>query len=246
MLLRGLERLRRFTPEDNRLSRDFFERALALDPNFARAHADLAFSYSTELLFGWTAVPEETIGLAKKHGEFAIELDPNQREVQFAMASVLLRERRFNEAIESSLRAIKIDPNYADGYAQMAWILAYAGRAGEGIDLIEKAMRLNPHYSFFYSSVLGQTYFHLKRFAEAAVAFEAAVDRNPQFSIGRRFLAATYAHLGRIEDAGWEADELLTLLPDFTISAERARAPYKREQDLDLYIEGLRKAGLPE
>ncbi len=45
--------------------------------------------------------------------------------------------------------------------------------------------------------------------------------------------------------APW-AMELLTQLPDFTISAARARAPYKRQEDLDLYIEGLRKAGLPE
>ena len=59
-------------------------------------------------------------------------------------------------------------------------------------------------------------------------------------------LAAAYGHLGRIEDAEWEAGELLTLLPDFTISAERARAPYKRQEELDLYVDGLRKAGLPE
>ncbi|MHA1153576.1 MAG: adenylate/guanylate cyclase domain-containing protein [Alphaproteobacteria bacterium] len=245
-LLRGLARLRRFTPEDNRQSRDFFERALALDPNFARAHADLAFSYSTDLSSGWTASPEETLLLAKKHAKIALELDPGMREVYFSMGSVYLRERRFDEAIESALRAIKIDPNYADAYGQIAWVLMYAGRAGEGLELIEQAMRLNPHYPFFYSTVLGQIYFHLQRFPEAAEAFEAVVNRNPEFSNGRQLLAATYGHLGRIEDAEWEAGELLTLLPNFTISAERARAPYKRAEDLELYIEGLRKAGLPE
>ena len=246
MLLRGLERLRRYTPEDNRLSRDYFERALALDPNFARAHADLAFSYSMELLSGWTAAPEESLLLAKKHADFALELDPGLREVHFAMASVYLKERRFEEAIESSLRAIKIDPNYADAYVQMAWLQMYAGRAAEGIELVEQAMRLNPHYSFFYSTVRGLIALHLERFEEAAASFEAAVNRNPQFPMAHQLLAATYAHLGRIEDAEWEAGELLTLLPDFTLSAERARAPYKRQEDLEFYIEGLRKAGLPE
>ena len=246
MLLRGLERLRRFTPEDNRLSRDYFEQALALDPNFARAHADLAFSHATDFQSGWTASPEEALRLAKKHGEHALELDPSVREVHFAMGSVYLRERRFEDAINSNLRAIQIDPNYADAYGQMAWIMMYAGRAGEALELIEKAMRLNPHYPFAYSSVLGEIYFQLKRFPEAAEAFEATMDRNPQYSDGRRLLAATYAHLGRIEDAEWEAGELLTMLPDFTISAERVRAPYKRQEDLDLYIDGLRKAGLPE
>ncbi len=92
-----------------------------------------------------------------------------------------------------------------------------------------------------------QIYFHLKRFyLEAVQAFEAVVARNPKFPTARQLLAATYAHLGRIEGAEWEAGELLTLLPDFSISAARARAPYRREANLDLYIEGLRKAGLPE
>ena len=192
MLLRGLERLRRFTPEDNRLSRDYFEQALALDPNFARAHADLAFSHATDFQSGWTASPEEALRLAKKHGEHALELDPSVREVHFAMGSVYLRERRFEDAINSNLRAIQIDPNYADAYGQMAWIMMYAGRAGEALELIEKAMRLNPHYPFAYSSVLGEIYFQLKRFPEAAEAFEATMDRNPQYSDGRRLLAATY------------------------------------------------------
>ena len=106
-------------------------------------------------------------------------------------------------------------------------------------------MRLNPHYSFFYSTVRGLIALHLKRLEEAAASFEAAVNRNPQFPMAHQLLAATYAHLGRIEDAEWEAGELLTLLPDFTLSAERARAPYKRQEDLEFYIEGLRKAGLP-
>ncbi len=246
MLLRGLERLRRYTPEDNRLSRDYFERAIAIDPDFARAHADIAFSHAMDLLSGWTTAPEETLRLAKKHGEFAIELDPNQREVHFAMGAVHLRERRFEDAIGSNLRAIEIDPNYADAYAQMAWIMMYAGRAEEGLGSIEKAMRLNPHYSFFYSTVRGLIAFQLERFEEAAAAFEAVVARNPQFPIAHQLLAATYAHLGRIDDAEWEAEEVLTLLPDFTISAERARAPYKRQVDLELYLDGLRKASLPE
>jgi len=199
-----------------------------------------------ELLSGWTASPEESLPLAKKHAKIALELDPNLREVHFAMGSVYMWGRRFDEAIESALRAIKIDPNYADAYAQMAWFQMYAGRAADGLELIEQAMRLNPYYPFYYSTVLGQIYFHLKRFPEAAETFEAAVDRNPQFSMAHQLLAATYGHLDRIEDAEWEAQETLALLPDFTLARVRQREPYKDPADMDRYIEGLRKAGLPE
>ena len=246
MLLRGLERLRRYTPEDTRQAREYFEQAIALDPEFARAHADIAYTYSLELLSGWTDSPDVNIEQAEKHSRHALALDPTVREVHFAMGSVHLKQRRHEDAIAAALMAIKVDPNYADAYAQMAWFLNYAGRPEEALEFIRKSMRLNPHYAFFYRTILGQAYFHLKRYNEAAQAFEAVVERNPQFPIGHQWLAAAYGQMGRLEDAQWEAAEIQTLVPDFSLSAERARAPYKRQEDLELYIEGLRKAGVPE
>ncbi len=52
--------------------------------------------------------------------------------------------------------------------------------------------------------------------------------------------------MGRIDDAEWEAEELLTLQPDFTLVDNLRRTPYKNPADLERWIEGLRKAGLPE
>ncbi len=52
--------------------------------------------------------------------------------------------------------------------------------------------------------------------------------------------------MGRIEDAEWEAQEALTLLPNLTLSQRRGNVPYKERADIDRYSEGLRKAGLPE
>jgi TolB-like protein/class 3 adenylate cyclase len=246
MLLRGLERLRRYTPEDTRQARDYFQQAIALDPEFARAHADIAYAYASEIQAGWADDPDFALEQAEKHSRHALALDPTVREVHFAMGSVHLKQRRHEDALAAALTAIKVDPNYADAYAQMSWFLNYAGRPEEGLEFIQKAMRLNPHYAFFYRTILGQANFLLKRYDEAVQAFEEVVVRNPEFSIGHQWLAAVYGQMGRIEDAQWEAGELLTLLPDFSLGAERARAPYKRQEDLDLYIEGLRKAGLPE
>jgi hypothetical protein len=59
-------------------------------------------------------------------------------------------------------------------------------------------------------------------------------------------MAATYGQMGRIEEAEWEAEEIMVLLPEFTLTKETERALYKRPEHLARYIEGLRKAGLPE
>ena len=63
--------------------------------------------------------------------------------------------------------------------------------------------------------------------------------------IGHLMLASAFAHAGRIEDAEWEAEEVLVLRPDFTLAAERERSAYKDPSHLNYHLEGLRKAGLP-
>ncbi len=71
------------------------------------------------------------------------------------------------------------------------------------------------------------------------------VERNPAFERGRLLLVAVLGQLGMDEDAGWEAEEILALRPDFSIATEKEQALYKRLRDFDRYFEGLRNAGLP-
>jgi adenylate cyclase len=107
-------------------------------------------------------------------------------------------------------------------------------------------MRLDPRYGFYYVWVLGHAHFLLGQIEEAIVRFEKSIESNPEFVDGHLILAAAYAHAGRIEDAQWEAEEVLVLNPEFTLAGERERALYKDPGHSAYYIEGLRKAGLPE
>ncbi len=72
------------------------------------------------------------------------------------------------------------------------------------------------------------------------------VESNPHYHDGHLALAAAYGLAGRIDDAEWEAEELLSLQPDFTLRDSLRRTPYKNPADLERWITGLRKAGLPE
>ncbi len=128
----------------------------------------------------------------------------------------------------------------------LANALNYAGRPDEGLDAIQKAMRLNPYHPFFYVWIFGQSQFLMQRHAQAITLFEQVVESNPHFPGGHLGLAASYGQLGRIDDAEWEAAEIMTLLPDFTLARERQRAVYKNPAHLERWIEALRKAGLPE
>ncbi|MCH8835564.1 MAG: tetratricopeptide repeat protein [Proteobacteria bacterium] len=243
-LLRGLELFRRFTRETNAEARVLFEKAIALDPQYARAYADVALTHGMDVTFGWTDAPEAANARGLEFARNGLALDDTLPQVHFALASTYLRHRRYDESIAADRKSIGLDPNYADGYASLAMSLAYAGRPEDGLKAIRKAMRLNPRHPFFYVWIVGHAYFLMGRYAEAATAFERVLERNPQFPGGHMTLAATYGHLGRTADAEWEVEETLTLLPDFSLARERRRALYKNPADLERYIEGLRKAGL--
>jgi TolB-like protein len=242
LLLRGLARFRRFSAA----ARAFFERAIALDPRFARAHADVAWSHALDVAFGWTDNPEPSLQRAIDMAQQALALDDSVPHVYIALASIHRRQRRFDDSIAAARRAIELDPNYADGYAQLANSLNYGGRPEEALKAINTATRLNPRNPFFFRQIAGHAHFLLGRYEEAASVFETVLERNPNLLPAHLVLASTYAHLGRIEDAQWEAQEVLTLQPNFSLAQERERSAYKRPADRERYIEGLRKAGLPE
>ena len=245
LLLRGLARLRRYTPETNAEAREFFERAIAQNPEYARAYADIAYSLSLDVLFGFSKAPEEDLRRALQMNQTAVELDDGNPQVHFSRSNVFRADRRLDDAIAAARKAIALDPNYADAYGALAITLNYAGRPEEGIEAVRKSMRLNPRHSFFQVWILAQGNYVLGNYEAAVRELQKVVESNSEFLHGHKLLAAAYGQIGRIEDAEWEAGEVLTLQPDFSLKAERARAAYINP-GLDRYIDGLRKAGLPE
>ncbi len=246
LLLRGLERFRRFTREANVEAREYFERAVETDPDFARAHADIALTHAEDIFHGWSESPERSSRLALEKAQYALTLDDNSRVAHFALAFTYLNMMRYDEALAANQRVLELNPNHAEGHAQRGLILSHVGRPAEALEAIRIAMRLDPRHPFFYVWILGQAQFLLKQTEEAIAQFEKSIKSNPDFVIGHLMLASAYAHVGRIEDAQWEAEEILVLLPDFTLTAEREKAAYKDPAHLEYYLEGLRKAGLPE
>lgn len=244
LLLKGLDAYRRFTIPDNLEARSYFERAVAIDPGFARAYAELARTHTSEIQLDWvrdSRVKAETaLSLAQK----ALSLDPQNPYVHFALSIIHRTLGRHEEAIASARKAIEIDPNYADGYATLAIDLNYAGRPEEGMDNIEHALRLNPRAPYFYVWIKGHAHYLLGQYAEAAEALEKARTQNSEFIPVHKLLAATLVELGRVGEAEWEVAEIETRLPAFSLSQERASSPYKDDAVFRRYIQNLQAAGL--
>jgi adenylate cyclase len=244
-LLRGLPPLRRFTEEGIAEARHYFRRAIEIDPDYARAHANLALSYGQAMVFRLGGDPSSP-ATALREAERAAELDATIPQTQFALAVVHLSARNHDAAMEAARQAILLDPSYADGFAVLAQTLAYGGDLKEALTAIRTAKKLNPRYTFAYPLVEAHILFQLRRYEDARALLEEVIERNPAFLVGHLTLAATYGHLGMSEEARWLKAEILTMSPDISAQAEGVSAPYREEADRAHFTEGLRLAGLPE
>ena len=242
--LRGLELLRRFSKETNIEAAQHFENAISIDPKFTRAYSDLAFIHAINANFFWSDDPANSTKLAFEIAQKALKLDDSVPQTYFALTSIYASMKRLDDGISAARKAIALDPNYADAYANLAINLNYAGQLDEALKSIDYAMRLNPESSFSYRWIKGHTHYSLGQLEKAAKWLEGVRDSNPNFSNVYQLLIATYVELGRIDDAEWAASELLTLVPNFSLSQEKARALYRDKEVKRRYIEGLRKAGI--
>ena len=139
-----------------------------------------------------------------------------------------------------------LNPNFSDW--RFAGALDYSGefRGLKQCKLLV-ASRLDPFYAPFALAWFGLAQYMLKRYAEAVAPLRECVSRAPLFRGGHERLAATYAQLGRLEEARAEASELLRINPNYTIDGTaRQLFAFKHERDEEHFVEGLRKAGLPE
>jgi adenylate cyclase len=240
----GMRYQSHFTREDMPEARRFFERAIELDPNFARAYGQIANTYTIEVELGWVPPSAGSLARALESAQRAATLDDELPEVQWVLSRTYIWLRQYDRALAAIERAVKLDPNFADGRAFYGQVLTYGGRAEEALANIEQAMRTNPHYPFWYLTMLGHAQFMTKHYEAAVAAYKMAMDRNPTWAQSRVYLAATYGMLGQIDDAQWQVAELRTLGYNLRLSEMPYLSFYKDEAYRNLMIEGLRKAGI--
>ncbi len=172
----------------------------------------------------------------------ASELDPSDSLSHWILGIVYLQEKEFDRAMAEYERALALNPNDVDFRMEMAEALVFVGRHEEGLELMKGTMRLNPIYPDWYLWDLGWVYYFMGRYEEAL----AEMNRMKEVPYkAHRTFAAIYAQLGRIEEAKASAAEYLKHDPDYTMTQDK-NWPYKNSEDLELLLDGYRKAGLPE
>lgn len=230
------------SPQSAREAHLMLTRAVSLDPAYAEAYRWLAMNH----WMGWVHWGEPVepnrriaLDLARK----AVAIDPNDAGCHWVLGNLLAYERSFEEADAEFARAFELDPNEADAWATLSDITTLAGRVEEGLEQIRKAFRLNPFPASWYYLTLGQAQY-------AARDYEAAVEtlrRDETYrTSSRRFLAASLAQLDRLDEARAEVELFLVGNPHFTTRHWVWTEPFRDTAMLEHFVDGFRKAGLPD
>ena len=149
------------------------------------------------------------------------------------------------------VRARELNPNDAEVLAEMSNFLIYVGQPKRAIDQLKEAIRLNPFHESWYNEYLGWAYEEAGMPKEAIETFEPVIDLQNPNDDQLWFLptlAAAYADpaVGRIDDARKVVKTILSRKPEFSTSETVSQYPYKTKEQIDRYVNALRRAGLPE
>jgi TolB-like protein/cytochrome c-type biogenesis protein CcmH/NrfG len=216
-------------------------RAVALDPDYAEPYRWLAMNHWMGPVH-WGGPTEPARNTALELARKAVAIDPDDAGCRWVLAYLLAYERSFAEADQEFAKAIELNPDEADIWAALSDIVVLAGRVEEGLERIRKAFRLNPFPPAWYYLTLGQAQY-------AARDYEAAIEtlsRDETYrTSSRRFLAASLAQLGRLDEARAEVELFLLGNPHFTTRHWAATEPFRDAATQEHFLEGFRKAGLP-
>jgi TolB-like protein/predicted Zn-dependent protease len=252
--LQGWEHYRRRTPDDFAKAAGFLENAMALDPEYGRAQAALALIYwkswvwsvltmSPSIHATWTRRLDIPVVYAPDRARELLELAMrNPTPLAHQVASEMhWRNGRYDKAVDDANRAIALNANDAAGYVAMAEALIFAGRPTEALPFVETAARLDPH-SADNLYLLGLVDFSLGHLESAAALFERALKRSPFSQWWKAPLAATYAHLGRDEEARAALGDYGGGL--YTVQDIVDLWPFKDVQVAGRFASGIVKAGV--
>ena len=236
-------------PENLARAREFFDRALALDPDNTDA---LVMAATVDFLVATYFYPDDRaarLERAEAASIRALSLAPENPLAHLSLGCVLGVTGRAEEAIAECERALAIDRNLAIAHAAIGMYKAYVGHAEETEAHVKEAVRLSPRdtSAFYWLMFAGIAKIFLGQHEEAVGWLRRSIEANRNNPMSHFALASALAALDRLGEAQAAGRAGLALNPQFTIARLRATEPkWEDDPGRERFIDGLRKAGVPE
>ena len=254
LVLRAKALMSNYTKADNAQALSCAERAAELDPTSARAHAHAAWCHYFNYMAYWVADRENSLAKAYALAQRAVILDETDSFAHAIMGAIHWFRRESDEARSETEKAILLNPNDPEARRYYGDLLAATGEPEAAIEQIELAKRLNPFDTRWVPWISGIIHFTARRYDQAIAALRQV--RDPINEV-RGWLAASYAHAGRLQEARATLEEFLRVAESDMAGFPGRRLKdwepywhgafeYQDQKDFEHLFDALRKAGLTD
>lgn len=245
----GLLHMYKFTKADNDKAQEMFQRAVEIDLDFAVAYARLSYAKVMSIVYFEAEVTSEILDDALALAERAIQLDELDAVAQFALGRAHLIRGEYFQSVAAFETALDLNPCLAHSHCGLGDTIAYRGDPADSISNFEEAVRLSPYDPYRWAFLMyGSMAYLFMRQHEEAARWASAASRVPNSHYwATAALVSSLGHIGSGEECGEARSKLLAQKPGFSCSFARKRLFYIRDQaQLDHYVAGLEKAGIPD
>jgi len=187
------------TLKDLEKALDYFNQAIALDPNYALAYAGLADTYVVLPLYNNEPV-REAMPLAREAALKALSLDGELAEPHTALGRVYANQYDFKGAEREYKRAIDLDPNYATAHQWYGILLYYLARNEESLAELRRAVEIEP-VSLIINTVYAEGFFYARRYDDAIAQLKKTLELNTEFATAYQRLTRFYQAKGNYAEA---------------------------------------------
>jgi TolB-like protein/cytochrome c-type biogenesis protein CcmH/NrfG len=245
LVMRALSHYWRVTRSDNLVAQALLEKAIAVDPTYGQALSLLAACHTFAAHMGWEDMSRAGPA-AERAALAAIRADSEDAWAHYALASVYLFNRRFDDCIAEFELALRLNPNFSPARGLYGVALSYRGRWEEGDAAARQALRFSPRDPFagIYNGVAAYCQYIGRDYEEAALLAREAMRQRPDFVGAHRVLTAALGMSGHLKAAAAALEALRQAQPNISLAWLGSDLPFEHEADRVHYLEGFKRAGL--
>jgi adenylate cyclase len=245
LVVRALGLINRVSHRQNEEAQALLQRAIEIEPSYAKAHAVLSWAIWWATLAYWRPDTAEGYRQAGRHAENALSFDPAEPWGRMILGLCLSTARHHEQALVELGAALEINPNFALGRMALGWGLLRAGQFEAAITETGKPLRMSPMDSFagIYTAIHGLALLGAHRFSDA-LPFLRSSTAFAGYPGHYNALISCCGHLGLMEEAKFFIEARNRVGPP--ICANLLRRNLGGFAHCDVFVEGLVKAGVPE
>ena len=246
--LRGQAAHWQFTRDSINEAIDFYEQAIALDPQFVPIHSALASAFNLRRSSGWSDDPASDLSRALAFARSAIRMASQDPSILARSGTVFIAAGEVEMAESLADQANRLDPNEINALLWGGFAKLFLGNHQTAMNHFRRALRLNPvdPRAFYAQTGLAYAHFFLGDYDKGCEHAVEAIRDHPEVLVGLRAAIACHAFAGDVKSAREFYRRLSLLVPSERVSDLRTRSAYRREEDYRKLEDAFRLAGMPE